>query len=527
MNEIGTLFLLELRSLYGLNIMRHVKDPKAKHRYHLLTVAWMIVIAVICIYVAGLVVALAALNLQGLIPSYLTILATLLVLIFGLFTAGHRLFPKKGYDILSAMPLRPRSIVISRFAVMYLEDVLLTLAIFLPGGITYAIGQTPSPFFYLTALAGVLLIPVMPLLLSVILGTVILAISARAKHKSLIQTVLMVALVLIILLGSFLLQDDSNGFSSEIIAERLTDLATFFETWYPPVAWLGDAMAVNNFGGIFWLLLLSCLLMAGSMFLITRTFAPVMRRLFRVTAKHRYTITRMESRGLLRALYTREMRRYFSSGIYVTNTIIGPILGAIMSVALCVIGVDTIASAMPAAVPLYDVLPPVISAVFCMMTATSTAISMEGRSFWVIRSLPIPTKTWLDSKILLNLSLMMPFYLVSEICLLIALRPNLWDALWIFFCPLILILFSVVCGITINLRFHSFTWEKEEQIVKQSFSSMLGGFVGMFLSIPLVGILLVTPSPYALYAKIGLGAAIAFATLLLYRKNITARLETL
>ncbi len=64
------------------------------------------------------------------------------------------------------------------------------------------------------------------------------------------------------------------------------------------------------------------------------------------------------------------------------------------------------------------------------LTTSCTSISMEGKQFWVIKSLPIPTKALLDSKITLNLGLMLPFYLISLAAIAIAVKPGLLELLW-------------------------------------------------------------------------------------------------
>ncbi len=527
MSSIGTLLSLELRSLYGINKLLHTKDKKAKSRYMLLSLVWIMLIAMVFAYVGGLVYGLCTLGLGSIVPAYLTVFASLLILAFGFFKAGNRIFGQKGYDILASMPLKSDSIVLSRFLAMYAEDLLLSLVIMLPGIAVYGLIRKPNILFYLFAIVGTVFIPAIPWVISTLIGAFIMAVSSRMKNKSMVQTVLMVLLVVGIMLGSFRMEKLEENFSPEMLSELAQTISDVLGQIYPPALWLNEAMVYSNLLKLVLFVFVSAAVMVFTIFFVSKKFHSIQHRLNNYTAKHDYKIGVMESRSLLKALCIREAKRYFSSSIYVTNTIIGPIMGTIIAVALCVSGVNMVKNTLPIEIDIAGLLPFAFAAVFCMMTTTSTAISMEGKQFWVVKSLPIPTKVLLDSKILLNLGLMLPFYAVSEIAMIIALKPDVVELIWLLFIPADLILFAVVFGITVNLKFHSFDWEKEEAVVKQGLSSMLGGFSGFFMAVFLGAITFIMPDQFADAAKFMICLLILAGTVLLYQKNNQVRLEDL
>ncbi len=527
MNEIRAYTLFELRSLFGINRAMHTKDPKERKRYGLLGASFALLILLVIFYIAALVYGLCILGLASIVPAYLTVISSALILVFGLFKAGNAVFGSGSYDLLASMPLRTRTLVIGRFLTLYIEDLLLTGLIILPGCITYAVCMPTDALFYLFLLIGLLCIPAIPSVFSILFGTLIMAATSRMKHKALGQTVLMLAFVVLTLLSACLIPAEAT----ELSVEKLTELATYagelLGSIYPPAAWLsqaviyGDPLYMLLFAGI------SLVLLAGTVWLVILIFHPIMHRLQGFSAKHDYQMERQENRSLAKALFFKEWKRYFSSSVYVTNTIVGPILGLILSVALLVSGMDVLRTSLPFAVDIVGLFPFLFSLVFCMMSTTSVSISMEGKQFWLLKSLPIPAKTLFDSKLLLNLSLMAPFYLISEILLIIALRPTLWEAVWLILIPLLMILFEVVIGITINLKFHSFDWENETAVVKQSASTALGGFAGPLVAILLGAITLPIPQGYADLAKGGICLLLATVTCLLYRKNNQTDLEAL
>ncbi len=527
MSEIKSLLWLELRSIYGINKLKYTKGQKTRSRGRLLSLVWVLLIGMVFVYIGALSFGLCSLGLSEIVPAYLAVLASAFILFFGLFSAGNRVFGERGYDILASMPLKSSSIVLSRMFGLYIADLILTVVIFLPGVAVYGYCQSPNALFYVLSAVGALFVPIIPLVISVLFGTVILAISSRMKRKSAVQSLLNVIMVIGIMTLSFGMDSVTADMTAEQFFSLAKTIGAVFSQVYPPAMWLNSAVIDYNALNLLLFAAVSTAVMALALAVVAKNYHSIVRRLLNFTAKHNYKIRKMESRSTLKALYMRELKRYFSSGIYVSNTIIGPILATAMAVAICVVGIDTVKASIPLPIDVAGLLPFVFSAVLCMMTVTSVAISMEGRQFWIVKSLPISTKMLLDSKILFNLSLLAPFYIISQIALIIAVRPDLAELLWMLVIPLITVLFVLVFGITVNLKFHSFDWDNEATVVKQSLPSALGGFAGPVICIAAIIVILLAPEKFSDLVKLLICVIVAGITALLYRKNNKAHLVNL
>ncbi len=529
LREIGLLTGLELKNLFGFNVFRHTKDPKAKKRYLGLGLAWVILILMAVFYVGALTYGLISLGLASIVPTYLVILASLLILAFGIFKAGQMIFGTKGYDMLSALPLHGSTIVISRFLKMYVTDLLLALLIILPGTVTYAVSvrfifpeATGSLFaFCIVMLSGTLFVPLLPLVISTLFGTIVTAISSRMKHKTATQTLLTILFIIVVLLASF----NSEQLEETLTPEMLNNLAimigdTIYHI-YPPAMWFSEAAISGSLLGFLLFAAISVIPTALLLFVVSRLFHSISRRLLVTASGQAYRLGTLKSNSILISLLKREAKRYFSSTIYVTNTIVGPIMGTIMSVAVLTAGIDTITTSIPLPLDVIGLIPFLLAGIFGMMNTTSSSISMEGKEIWIVKSLPVPTKVWLDSKLLFNLSIFLPFYVVSEILLIWACKPAPLELVWLILVPALLILFSAVCGLAVNIKCYRFDWEKEEEIVKQSAAAFFGGFGGVFLTAICVGVVFITPSAYGNIVRCGICAVVAGLTCLLYRFCIT------
>lgn len=524
MHEVCTLLMMELRSFFGVNRFFHTKDAKEKRRFRMLAIAWFFIIIIGLVYDAGLAWLLCYFGLGASVPGLLTMLSSAIILFFGIFKSGHRIFGSKGYDLLVSLPVHPRSIVISRFLSLYFAELMLSAGVFLPATVVYGLYAAPAPLFYGFTFLIMLIVPAIPLILSTVIGTAIAATTARIKRKSLTQTALMILFTIAMLLISF----NSGKIAESIDDEQLMGLASAVEgiaAAYPPALWVNQALADLQLLPLLLFSAVSAAVLALGIWASCRAFPRIMRRMSATVASHHYKLGLLGQRGLLRALYQREAKRYFASPIYVTNTIIGPAMAVILSVALCVSDWKSIADVLP--IDVTNLVPVLLSAVLCMMPCAATSISMEGKQIWIVKSLPIPEKTWLDSKLLLNLSLLAPFYIACVIILAIGLQASFVAILWLLLLPACIMIFSVVLALAANLRFHSFTWEKEEIVVKQSLPAALGGFAPFLLCILLAVALALTPALYINLVKGGICLVLLALAFLLYRKNCRTKLTQL
>ncbi len=487
MRELFILTSLELRTLFGWNKFRHTRDKKEMKRYLLLAGVCAFLLLLGIFYIVGLCFGLSYLGAGNLILAYLAFLASVIPLVMGIFRTGNTLFRVHGYSLLTAMPISTRTVILSRFLKLYIEDLALALLILLPGLLTYGIMEAPVWYVYPLSILLSVFLPLLPLCLSLFFGTAVLWISSRVKQKALVESALMVVLVLAVLIGSYFL--GMNG--EDITLDQLEDLAQIagelIKVVYPPATWYADAAMALEPVSLLLSVLFPTVLTVAVLALATKAYHGILRRLRPYSAQKDVRLHTMSQKGQLQTLCRREAKRYFSSSVYVTNTVIGPILGTVAAVALLIIGAPQLEIAILAELGvdlnLRAAMPMAVASIFCMMPATATAYSMEGKHFGVIKALPIHASTLFDAKILFWLLLIAPFYLVAAICMAITLATSLIELLWILLLPAAAILFTTVFGITVDLKFGKTDWENEVTVVKQSASAGIGGFGGFLISI--------------------------------------------
>ncbi|MBQ9120295.1 MAG: hypothetical protein IJY09_09635 [Lachnospiraceae bacterium] len=525
--QISTLTKLQLKNLYGINVFRFSTDKSEKKKKLALAATYLFLILLFASYIGGMTYGYIFIGLEEMIPAYLIMLSSIIILFFSIFKAGAVIFQKNAYDILASLPVRQTAIVVSRFIRMYVENLLIALIAMLPSMVVYGIFMHPKASFYLIGILVTLFIPLIPITIATFAGALITAITSRMKHKSLVSVVLSMLLFLGIMLGISQMSAMEESFSIDMLQDLSKTALRIIQSIYPPAIWLGTAMLTGDF-----LLCIACI--SGSLLIfalvitvVSANFHWICRGLYRTGAKHNYKLKHLKKSSVLGTLYHRERKRYFSSSVYVINTMIGPIMAVLFSISVLTIGIQPIQTALGFPVDLTVVAPFLLAGIFCIMPTTCTSISMEGKEWWIVKSLPLRTKDVLDSKILLNLTIIAPFFIASELLFVCAIKPDFAELLWLIAIPVLLILFVCVFGITVNLKLPRFDWENEVTVVKQSASSFIGGFLGFVVALLCMVPCILVPAKYTTLTKLLLCFLIALITLYLYHRNNKTNLQEL
>lgn len=193
----------------------------------------------------------------------------------------------------------------------------------------------------------------------------------------------------------------------------------------------------------------------------------------------------------LYTLYKKELRRYFSSSIYVLNTSIGMVMLLVLAIALLFVSADQLGQLVeiPELSNYLNRLAPLFVSVFVTLSCTtSSSISLEGNNIWILKSAPVPTITILLSKIAVNLTITVPIVVVSSLLLMISLDTGWMESLLLLVIPVLYACLTAMTGVLVNLKLPKLEWTNEVSVVKQSASvlvAMLIGFISLLIPVGL------------------------------------------
>ena len=530
MNQMRNMCSIEIRNILGINLFIHMKNPVEKKRMKGLLILIAFAVLILMFYVGEMCFGLVTLGIGEIVPPDLIMLSVVIVFGFNVFKAGGILFRSNGYQVMASLPVATSAIVAGRFARLYLENLAETCLIMIPGNLVYAFLQKPGWSFYVNGLISFLILPMIPLSLATFIGVLVTGFASRMKHRAIWETILTLGFVLAIFGGISWLAGDNSEFTLESIKRTSEKTMETLGRFYPPAVLLGQGMTKGSFLPVLLVAFISVTVLAIVIGISAHFFHGICRKMQEAASKKTSAISEIGidnvgQRKMFGSLIIRDARRYLASSVYMINTLMGPILGTIGSVALLFVDIQKEMGNIPMHINIQQAIVFPLSGIFCMMNTTSTSVSMEGKEWWILKSLPIPPKIILDSKLCFNLLLMAPFYLISQVFVGIVLRGEAVEILWSMVIMLLFILCSCVGGLTANLKFPKMEWDNEVVVVKQSASSVVGGLSGMLGAILCGVIVMLIPAALIHVFRAVIVLILIILTTFLYRKNIRTDLR--
>jgi len=130
-------------------------------------------------------------------------------------------------------------------------------------------------------------------------------------------------------------------------------------------------------------------------------------------------------------------------------------------------------------------LPVIMFGLVCfaslMTSITSSMISLENKTFSLLKSLPIKSSKIVLYKIIASLVIMIPCILIGDLIFFIRFKFDLLSIILILIASFLLPFVSELIGIIVNLKYPKLDASNDTEIVKQSMSSMISVFIGLGL----------------------------------------------
>ena len=541
--NVFSLTKIELINYLGINEMRYSKDSAVRKNKGFLFGTIIFLLVVLAGYIAGQSVGMSMMGLTEFIPVIYFASAFIANLCMGIYKAKETIYREKDLDQMSSFPVSGVSVVASRVFRMYIDNLLLGLGIIVPAMIVYGIKAGAGLGSYVSLIPMCIILPMLPSAIAAWVGIVFAAAIARNRHKVLTEVILGLVLVF----GSFIIsglisakagvgtpgasahKEEINAEISAEFSAMINERMTELEGAFPPIRMIGNIMKSEDLPGLLIYALISIAVLALTVIIIGKNFFSISRGLFNTQDHREYTMEGMKKKSVMTALIKKEAARYFSSGIYVTNTIIGLIMGVAFAVALGFFDIETIISSagnIPIDMNFDAGIGFIIAMMFGLISISASSVSMEGKNWWIVRTLPIGSREVLGAKLLFNLIVVVPFYILSELIMVFTVKCSLMGRLWLIIIPAVGILYSVLLGLFMNIKLPKFNWEKDLDVVKQSAAvgfSLLGGLVVILFGVGVMAM----PMRYENIYDLGFTITMSIICIWLYRRIINTRLENI
>ena len=424
---------------------------------------------------------LAPYHLTYVMLSMFIIMVTVMTFMEGIYKSQGILFDAKDNDLLFSLPIKKSQILFVRIFKLLLFQYIYNLMFLLPAFIVFVYFEHPEIDFYLLTLLMTILIPIIPTIISSVIGYLIKLSASKFKSKKIVQTLLSS----IVFLGIFYLSMNLETFIQDI-ASKATSINDVLTSIYYPLGLYINLITDFKILEFIKLLLINVVPFALFIWIGAKFYFSIIfhSKETSVHSKLKHQNMVMIQRKPIISLARKELKRYFSSPVYMFNTSFGLLLSVIVSIYLCLKGQDIFDMVLANYGVESNLSLPVLFYYFIlfvgfMTSISSSSISLEGKTMNITKSLPIHEKTILNSKILTCFMIELPFILFSSILFFIKFRPSIFYIIVIIILGFLTIFLSASVGLIVNLKYPKMNASNDTEVVKQSMSSMISVFIGI------------------------------------------------
>ncbi|MDD3207254.1 MAG: hypothetical protein PHV19_01920 [Bacilli bacterium] len=411
---------------------------------------------------------------------YIASYSTGMGFLFALMQANGFLFQFKDYEIIGPLPIKPLTLLLAKLTSMMVFIYIVTFVLTLPLFIVYYIFVPFNLLSFILLLIGYLIFPLPAIILGSFLSLLIARISKNFKRSNLIQTILMFALFLAIFVISMVggINAEQGSFIPVWVIDAISSA-------YLPNEWFAAAAHDSNLLSFLYLLLTHLGFFFVFLFVISKLSVRTNQN--RTTNKEIIIKSKkLQRTPIFSALLKKEWRRFVGTPIYIFNVAFGLIMLVIMAVAVLILK-DNIPSEIAPFAPFIMLA----AYAFCLVTVYTPAVnlSLEGRNFALLKTLPIKGETIMGAKIMFNLVLEIPIIVITLPLAAIGLGLDLWVTLASLLAIVSFAIFSSIFFAWINIFFPRFDYKSDAEVIKQGMAAFVAIFSGFGFLI-LEGVLL-------------------------------------
>ena len=438
---------------------------------------------------------LVKVHLEFVLLTLFILFTTIFTLVEGIYKASNLLFNSNDDNLLLSLPIKRSTVLFIRVFKFYVFELLFNSLFLIPAMVVYVRYVSVGVTFYISSIIALLVFPIIPIVISCIIGAIISSASSKFRFKNLVQIIITTIFLLVIFYISFNLEKIIMNIAEN--AKSINDLIT--KLYYPAGAYIG-LVTDFNIKDLVIFILSHLTIFIVMIFALSKVYFKINSKVKGVKTKSNTKDSKykIKTRKPMKALIVKEFNKFISSPVFVINAGFGLVLFVVGCILICV-KLDSVITSMQTSgigitaeqVKLY--IPAVLFGLVCMASLmssiTSSMISLEYKSFNILKSLPVSSFKIIIAKVLTATIVVIPFILIGDLILFVNFKFTIIQMVLIIFSSFILPIFAEALGIIINLKYPKLDAENDTEVVKQSMSSAVAVFAGIiFLAITGYGI---------------------------------------
>ncbi|MEG1705268.1 MAG: hypothetical protein RR290_01680 [Clostridia bacterium] len=470
--------------LVKVDLKRMFKTNKSKtnllNKIIISVILTAILMLTVGMYVFGGLTYLKPLGLEKYIIALVYFLCSFMIFYTTIYRSKAYLFNTD--DIIFSMPIKSSTILTSKVISIIFISYLNTFLVCIPAFLIYGLVLNLGAIYYIMAIIATIFLPFVPTVLGSIFGYLIGYFTSKVKSKRIFETLFTYFLTFGLMYLSFNLQNILPKIlqNMDVVDNLLNTIGILIKS-------LMIFVTEYNVLHMFIYILVNVISIFIFVAILQHSYVKIVQNLKVVKNSSKKYIEKVHNKkSKFMTLFIREIKQYFSIPIYVFNTSIGVIIILISSISTLFIDSQTIYKILEVTsgeFSMFMLALPVIGFVILMTNTSSVSISIEGKTFWMLKELPIKVETVFLSKILFNVLLILPVSIISILIATFTLKFTIIQTLLLILLSIVVSIFCSMFGIIANLKYPSLNFISYTYVVKQSFSAFLGMMLPMMLFI--------------------------------------------
>ncbi len=491
--------LIKAAMSQDMNLFK-VKQKSESKASKIIFPIFLAIVLMFCIggYAYSIAELLTPMGLIDVLLSVFIILTAILTIFEGAYKSQGILFESKDSDLLFSLPITKKRIFFIRVLKLMVFQLLYNSLFLIPSVVVYGIYEKVNLNFCIFSFLMIVLSPIIPTIIGCFIGYIIKGISSKFKAKKSAQVILSSTLLLFFLYISL---NKEKIFA--YIAQNAGNIDVLVKKIYYPAVLFSSL--IKSFNVIDFCILIAIniipvvlFIYLGSIFYFKISSKSTEKGISRknVIKNNKYNV-----KTPLKALIYKELKRFFTSPVFIINSAFGLLLMVVATIGLVVNLeglVEAFSNGMESEIPIDTVVQIIPKIYFCLVvllsfttSITSSMISLEGKNIDITKSLPVSSKKILLAKILTSNIISVPVILVCDIIFFASFKIKILDMLLITLASIIFPTFSAILGLIINLKHPKLDANSDAEVIKQSMSSFIAVFAGMLLGLTTSGISLI------------------------------------
>lgn len=416
--------------------------------------------------------SLSTVHMEKILIVLAFLASSMMVFLQVFFSSFNFIFKAKDYDLLASFPIKNWIVILSKLTSLLLFCYAVGFIFFTPIAVFYFVFAGFNFLAFLFTIIGFLLLPLFPMFIGLLLSFLVNFVTINFRYKNILNLILLIALFVFIMIMSFRMQD----FMLNIATNAQTTYGTMLNIYFPSL-FISKAIAYNDFLNLLYFVLVSVVPFLLLVFALAKKY-KFFNSYFNRSANVKSVAYQAKSKNPVISMLNKEYGRIFSSPMVLLNSCAGPLILIIFAISVLTGTMD-----MFGVVEGFSISILIICISNLLASTTTTTFSLEGKYFWLLKTLPVSLTQIIFGKMLAMFMLFIIPNIIAVTILSIFFNFSILQVVLILILMLSSIILSATMGIIIDLKHCNLHWSSEIAMVKQSANVLIFMLIGFILSL--------------------------------------------